>query len=132
MQTNLDFLFKTDEKIETEGLFLEIAEGIGFHVRRFGGKNSPKVKAAYARYAKPYARQIENNTLAEELQRQIEVQVFVESSMVGWKGISIDGQEVEYSKDLAIKLFVKRPELFAVVMQYAADFKNFKEDLGNS
>lgn len=133
METNLDSLFKTDSKLEQEGIWLDITADTGFHVRRFGGENNPKVKAALARHYKPFARLIENDTMSEKDQRAIMVKVFVESSMIGWKGVDMGTEKnVPYSQDAAIKLFIALPILFDTVHKHATDFASFKEDLGNS
>ena len=94
-------------------------------------KKSP-VKKESAKRLKPYAQMIKKNQLPEEKERMIYAQVFVESSMVGWEGVEIDGKSAEYSKEKAVELFMSLPELFNTVIEYAQDTDNFLEDLGNS
>lgn len=131
MKTNLDSLFKTSKEHESQGVWLDFTAEVGFHVKRFGGENSPKVKQALAKYYKPYARMIENDTMPEAEQRKILIKVFVESSMLGWKGVEIDGKEAPFTHESAIKLFAELPELYETVHKYASDYANFKEDVGN-
>jgi hypothetical protein len=131
MKTNLDSLFKTSTKHEADGVWFEVSSDIGFLVRRFGGANSPKVKLAMAKLYKPYARMIENDTMPENDQKRIMIKVFVESSVIDWKGIEIDGKAAEYSVETAVKFFESLPEVFEALMKYATDFANFKEDVGN-
>jgi hypothetical protein len=131
MKTNLDSLYKTDTKLESEGIWLNLSSNVGFLVKRFGGSNSPKVKAAMARLYKPFARMIENDTMPEAEQKRIMIRIFVEASVIDWKGIEIDGKLTPYSSDIAVKFFENLPEVFDTIMKYASDYANFKEDVGN-
>lgn len=132
MKTNLDSLFKTSTKHESEGIWLDISEHTGFHVRRFGGTANTKIKQAHAKHYKPFARMIENDSMPESEQRKVLIKLFIDASMIGWRGIEIDGVETPYSPEAALKLFESLPELFDAVQKYASDFQNYKEDLGNS
>lgn len=132
MKTNLDSLFKNDSKLEEAGIWLSLSENTGFLVRRFGGYNSPKVKAALAKHYKPYARLVDAGTMDPAKEREIMVKVFVESCIVNWKGIEIDGKEVQFSQELCVKFLTELPELSDTLVNYASDSKNYREDLGNS
>lgn len=132
MKTNLDSLFKSNSSLETEGVIFEINDTTSFHVRRFGGKNATRVKAAMAKYYKPYARQVELGQLSPDKEHEILVNAFVDACMIDWKGVEIDGKESDYSPEAAKELFNGLPELFAALHEYASSFDSFKEDLGNS
>ena len=71
MKTNLDKLYKTNSSLEKDGVWFEISDDVAFLIRRFGGKNSEKVKLALAKYHKPYARQIEKGTLDPSKETEI-------------------------------------------------------------
>lgn len=130
--SNLDSLYKNNEKFEKEGIWFSVSDDTAFLVRRFGGYNSHKVKSAMARYYKPYARMIELGTLGEEKEREIMLKVFIESSIVGWRGVKIDEKEVEYTFDAAFNLLKKLPDLADSLLAYASESKNYREELGNS
>ncbi len=132
MKTNLDKFFKTNSDLEKSGIWFEISDTTGFLLNRFGGMNSDKVKAMMAKYYKPYARQIENGTMDPKKEKEIMVKVFVESSVLDWKGVEIEGVDTPFSKETAVEFFVELPELAEALMSHAMDFKNYKEDLGNS
>jgi hypothetical protein len=131
MKSNLDNLFETSKEHETEGVWLNLKEDVGFLVKRFGGFNSTEVKSALAKYYKPYASQVENKTLPAEKEREIMTRVFVESSVTDWKGIEIDGQIKNFSKEDCVKLLVKLPDLADTLFKYAGDRENYKVELGN-
>ena len=131
MKTNIDKFFKNDETMESEGIWFQISDSIGFRIKRFGGSNSLKVKASLAKYYKPFARQVENGTMDPVKEKEIMTKVFVESCMIDWKGIEIDGKIVEYSIETAIQFFTNLPELMETLITYSQDSKNYREDLGN-
>ncbi len=131
MKTNLDTLFKTSPALEKNGVWFEISEGTAFLLRPFRATN-PRIKAAMAKYYKPYARQIENDSLDIDKQRDINVNLFLDVCLVDWKGIEIDGADVKYDREAGLKLFKGLPELFDSLWRHAQDYKNYKDDLGNS
>lgn len=130
MKTNLDTLFKTSADLEKNGVWFDISDTTGFLLRPFRATN-PRIKAAMAKYFKPYARQIENDSLDMDKQREININLFMDVCLVDWKGIEIDGAEVKLDRESGIKLFKSLPELFDTLWKHAQDFKNYKEDLGN-
>lgn len=133
MKSNLDKHFKTDAKMEKEGIWFDINDTAGFRLTRFGGENSPGVKAALAKYYKPYAAQLEIESLSPEKEREIFVRVFVESCVVDWRGIDIDGEEnVPFDKEKAIALLIGLPDLFETLRAQASKSEHYKVDLGNS
>jgi hypothetical protein len=130
MKTNLDKLFKTNEKMEQEGIFFEISDGVRFRIKRFDG-SSAAVKSLMAKYYKPYAKTIEMGGMSDDKQNEILIRVFVESCMIDWQGIEINGEEKDFEPELAIKLLTSLPVMTNNLVAYASDFKNFREDLGN-
>lgn len=131
MKTNLDTLFKTDQKLEKDGLWFEIESiGAGFLMRPFKGTN-PNVKSAMAQLYKPFAKQIEMGTLGGDKEREILIKLFCRVSLIDWKGIEIDGKIVEYSEAVAIPFFVGLPDLFDTLWTHCQDFKNYLADVGN-
>jgi len=131
MQTNLDKLFKTDKALQDGGVIFAIDDKTSFQVRHFAAGN-PRVKAAMAAHYKPYARQIELGTLEQEKSDEITVKLFIETCLVSWQGVEIDGQTVECNKENAAILFKRLPMLFDALWKHANDYQNYREDLGNS
>lgn len=131
MKTNLDSIFKTNKVLESSGVWFDISEEIGFLISRFGSSNQ-KAKALTAKYYKPYAALVQNGGMPEEKSTEISLRVFVESCMIDWKGIQIDGVEVPFSHEAALKLLKEMPDLADTLMTHASNSANYKEDLGNS
>lgn len=131
MKSNLDKLFKTNKVLENEGVDFAIDDKTSFKLRHFINSN-PRVKAAMAAYYKPHARQIELGTLDQEKADEITVKLFIDTCLVSWEGVEIDGKEVECNKENALSLFKSLPQLFDTLWKHCNDFQNYREELGNS
>lgn len=131
MKTNLDSMFKTNETLEDLGVWFDLSEKTGFLVRRFGGSNAPRIKASVAKIYKPYTRQVETGTLDPAKEKELEVRVLVDTCILGWRGVEIDGVDAKFEKELAVKFFLALPELANTLTKYATDVSNYKDDLGN-
>ena len=132
MKTNLDKLFKNNESLEQNGIWMMLSEESGFLVRRFGGFNSAKIKAALAKHYKPFARLVESGSLDPKKEKEITLKVFCEACLMDWKGIEIDDKPVPFSQEKAVEFLLALPELADTLIAYASDSKNYREDLGNS
>lgn len=130
MKTNLDELFSTSKEVEKNGIWFNIGDGLGFRIKRFGGYNSSEMKKAYAKFYKPYAKLIEKGLLPEEKEKEINTQVWVESCLIDWRGVEIDGKEEKFSSEKAVELMVKLPELLDTLVDMSQDTSNFKEEVG--
>lgn len=139
MKSSIDDVFKVDSQYAEGGVIFmvkapdsETGEGeVSFRLRHFSPEN-PRTKAALASYLKPHARQIEIGTLDQKIRSEVEMKLLIDISLVSWTGITIDDKPAECNKENALKLFKHAPELFRSLLAYAQDFKNYKEDVGNS
>lgn len=131
MKTNLD-IFKNDSVCEEQGIEFEVRPGVSFVLRRFGGKNSARIKQSLAKHYKPYARLLETGKMEETEEKKIMIKVFIESCLVSWKGVEADGKELECNTENAVKLFLELPELFDLLYKQSNDTENYREELGNS
>jgi hypothetical protein len=133
MKTNLDGIFKTDSNLEKDGVWVEVAPGVKFCIRRFGGDNSLKMQAANNKYFKPVARLVQNNSLDKKMEKELIAKVYFEACIVTWSGLKDEsGDELAVNLENAVKLFDHLPELFNTLFEYSQRVENFREDLGNS
>lgn len=148
MKSNLHKNWKTNSEVETQGVGFPVGEGAFIIVKRMGGANSKSVEAALAQYYKPYASAIQRGTFSEERENEIMTRVLVDSSVVGWEGITDEnGKAIEFNKDVAYELLKDLPELRKELTEFASNVQNFtdaadfkvvqmteseKEDLGKS
>lgn len=135
MKTNLDSKFKADTSLETNGVWITIEEheGVSFLVRRYGGKNSQKVREANARFSKPFANKIASNSLTAEESEDIALRAFCSACLVDWKGVKDEnGQEIPCSFDTAVEILSGLPELTDTLFNYSRRFETYRESVGNS
>ena len=132
MKTNLDESFKTSGDLETNGVWFEVNDNVAFLIKRFGGRNRTEVAKKMAQLQKPYAKQIQMNTIDQSLLEKINMKVFVESSIVDWRGLTIDGEETPFTKEKCLELLLDMPDLAESLVSYASDASSYMEYLGNS
>ncbi len=131
MKTNLDKVFKTNESLEENGVWYAVSDETQFLVRRMSRAN-PRGKAAVAKYFTPFASQVAAGTLDPKKERSLMIRIFIDVCMVDWKGVEIDGKEVEYSPEVAFEFFTALPDLCDTLRAHAEDSKNYRVELGNS
>lgn len=125
--------FKTEEKFEQDGIFVEYGTGangkpITFRVARAGGSNQKYLKLLETR-TKPYRRQIQNDTLDNKLAERIFLEVFVDSVLIGWENVEdAAGAPLPFNRDNAIKLFTDLPELYNDLREQAAKSASFRAE----
>ncbi len=132
MESNLNAIFKTDKRMEMDGIWFEVLPGVKFRLKRFGGWNSEKLKPLYATHYKPFARQIETGNFPADKEKEIMTTIFIRACLVEWEGVEIDGVKAECNLENSLKLFTNLPDLLETLTAYCQDSKNFREDLGNS
>ena len=108
--------------------------GLGriFKVRRFTPTN-PRVKAAFAKYYKPYARLIEMGTMPVEKVEEININMFLDVCLVTWEGIEDENKKpIPYSREVAFDIFKAAPDLFETLWKFANNYENYRAEVGNS
>lgn len=130
-------MFKSNQTLETEGVWFDISKDTGFLVRRLGGSNK-KYEQRLASRLKPFARQIQLGTYPEEKKEIAIIETFVETCLVDWKGVEIDGKLADFDIDTAKKLLLDPTyrDLVDALVAHANDAASYKEvereELGNS
>jgi hypothetical protein len=133
MKLNLDTIYGTDKKKEVEGVWYDLGEDQPkFLLKRYHELN-PQMQASQARHFKPYARQISMGTLPIEKQYEILINIFLDTTLIGWKDIKDEsGSDVPFSKEMAKKVLIQYPDLFEELKAFASKADNYKEVVGNS
>lgn len=121
-------MFKTSEKMETEGIILDYGS-FQIKVARAGGSNVAFAKTI-ERLTKPYKFALENGTMDHKLQMKLLARAFAESVILGWEGIVDEsGKPLEYSPDNAEKLLTDLPDLFQDIQSQTMKASLFKQAL---
>ena len=126
--------FKTDGSLEKEGILLEYGtnskdEPICIRIARAGGANAQYAKRMEAR-VKPYRRQIQNETLDNEVAEKITKEVYAKAVVLGWTGVEDENvKEMEFSFENCMKLFDDLPDLWTDIQQQSTKSALFHADI---
>lgn len=130
-------LFKTNENLETEGIWIDYGTSGRIKIARAGGQNTAYNKALQ-KAAKPYEAALKHKRMDTKTAEKISRQVFVEHVILGWEDIcDEEGNELEFSVASVNKLLDDLPELYNDLVAQASDMALFREEvlennLGNS
>lgn len=133
--------FKTDKKLEAEGVEIEYGtddqgQPIRFRVARMGGANVRFAKVSNQRL-QPYRRQLQTNTMDEQVAEKLMREIFVDTVLLGWSNVrGEDDKPMTYSRENALKLLEELPDLYADLRNAASDLSNYLQgereaDAGN-
>lgn len=139
---NLYKLFKTDENLETDGIFIEYGETddgkpVRIRIARAGGKNTAFTKAL-EKATRPHRKAIQSGSMDNATADRLYRDVFADTVVLGWENVTgPDGKPLEFNKENVLKLFQDLPDLFQDLREQAANAALFREavleeDLGNS
>lgn len=122
-------IFETDKNIEVDGVWLEYDEGVKIRVARAGGANKRYLKAMEKLFRK-HRKAIQLDTLPEEKARVLMREVYVDTVILGWEGVTDkEGNPMSFNRENCLKLFSDLPDLFNDVQEQAGKIALFKADL---
>jgi hypothetical protein len=128
--------FTNDENIETKvGIILEY-DDYCIRIARAGGSNK-KFEKAFLAKMKPYRHQMETDTLKDAVANRLMIELYVDTIVLEWSvkneegkyvpGIhGLDGSILTYSRENAITIFEKFPDLFKDVQAQSRKSSLFK------
>ena len=120
-------LFKTDEDIENKGVSLNYGN-FKIVVARAGGSNKKYLNLLEAKL-RPYRRQIQTGTLDQETDVRVLAEVYAETVVLGWEGVTNeDGESIPFTKPNIIKLLTELPDLFADLRAQANNVSLFRSE----
>jgi len=101
---DLKKLFKTDENLETAGVWQDLGDGIRAKVARFNNTNHKRVMEGLM---KPYQHAMRRGTLAEDVAEKILVQGMARAILLDWEGLEEDEKPVKYSTKNAERIMLE-------------------------
>jgi hypothetical protein len=118
-------LFATDASLEQAGILLDYGS-FRLRIARAGGGNRKFAQVLEARL-KPHRRQIQTETLADELATRLIVEAYAEAVILGWDGVAgPDGAPLPFTRENAVKLMLDLPDLFRDVQEQATKAALFR------
>ena len=83
---------------------------------------------AYETYTRPFKTEIDDKTISEDEAHKINVKIFCNSILTGWKNIQDEsGKNIEFSFDNAVALFIALPDLYEKLDENSKEMSNFLE-----
>ena len=126
--------FGTDSNLETSGILLQYGQNsqgkdICIRIARAGGNNKQYQKRMET-LIKPYRRQIQNETLDNDIADKITKEVYAQTVVLGWENVEDEnGEELEFSVANCIKLFTDLPELWSDIQQQDTRASLFRAEI---
>jgi hypothetical protein len=121
--------FRTDQKIEREGIELEYGDGAIFTICRAGGANKA-FKKRMEQVQRKFRRQLHHGLLTEEQGRSILVAVYADTVITGWQNVTDENDEpLEFTRENVIKVLTDLPDLFDDLRAQAEDAGLFRETI---
>ena len=124
--TGIYELYATDKDLEKTGFWFDITDEARILLARAGGANVRFAKAIEVK-TRPHRRQIEEDKMDLDLANKLMIEAFAEAVVLDWTGITtVEGEDVPFTKENAVKLFLDLPDLFTDVRDAAAKQSNFR------
>ena len=130
--SNLYKTFKTNKNLETDGVTVNYGtnsngEKIEFLIARAGGSNTKFARLLEAKM-KPYRRQIQTDTMDPKVAKQLTLEVFAKTIILGFSGVEDEnGVALPYSYENVIKLMTDLPDLYADLQAMSQEISVFRE-----
>jgi hypothetical protein len=117
--------FSLDKDRVTKGVRFEL-DGVGYTMA-YAGKSNTRWLKTVDRVFKPHRHSIQLEALPKEKQDELSLEVFVESLLLSWDGMTDDdGNTVAFSKEAAKELLTDLPELYDNLSNLCAQAKHYR------
>lgn len=107
---DIDKLYGVDSDKASEGIWLNVGDA-RFHCRYFNPA-SVEVQKVRTKLLEPYRKLVSAGMMPPEREREVSARVFARCALIGWEAVRVGGEEIAYSEDAAVALFVKFDRLF--------------------
>jgi hypothetical protein len=115
--------FATDEKLETEGVWFDLSATAKVLVARSGNE---KYLAVLRKVLDRNQLALDaNDEAANTLAQQLTIDAMAEAILLGWEGLSFQGKQVPYSKDMA-KTMLRVKDFRARIEALSKSFEAYK------
>lgn len=122
-------LFKTNSNLETNGIWIEYGKNTRIKIARAGGQNK-KYLASATKMNTEYKHQIANDLLEEELAEKLLLDVFVDTVILDWKGVTDEkGIELPFCTENVRQVMTDLPDLFQDLRRMAGTLSLFREEI---
>lgn len=119
--------FKTDESKEQDGVWVQLDDGKSR--LKIARNLNARYKAAQQLKMQRYKMAAKVKTIPDDVWNDMFNELIAETILVDWEGITRDGEPYPYSKENALQAIGELKDFREMVMGFAADMDNFKQEL---
>lgn len=122
--------FRTNQKKEQEGTWVDIGEGAELKLARIG---NPKYQAYLMELSKPIRTALRAGNFTDPRLKDALKKVIARTVLLDWKGIEEENEKgqlepVPYSEQKALEYMEEMPDFFTLVQELASDSSLFKDE----
>lgn len=122
---DLEKEYGTDKKLEEEGIWLPLEVGRDGEVLLARIQNVNWRRLA-RKLPKQIRKQMNDDLLPEGTMDEITAELMSKTIVLGWRGLTINGAEVEYSQERCMEILLKYPDFRSRLYEMASDMENFR------
>jgi hypothetical protein len=123
--TDFRTLFGTNREAEENGKWFDYEGGVRVKLRRFKSKHATKTRE---RIEKPFAALRRNGLLPSDVMEKVLHQTLVESILVEWSGVALDGQDLLPTQENFDSVLLAYPEFRDRVTADAIALDGFRDE----
>lgn len=117
--------FGTSEKLENEGVWVDLGDGAQILVARAGNKENREL---IKRLIAPHKVQLRHNKLPDEVLTKLTIEAMSTTILLDWKGIEENGKTVAYNRDNAIRLLTDYKDFRDQVSGFSNEMELFQAE----
>lgn len=119
--------FKTDESKEQDGVWVQLDDGKSR--LKIARNLNARYRAAQQLKMQRYKMAAKVKTIPDDVWNDMFNELIAETILVDWEGITKDGKPYPYSKENALEAIAELKDFREMVMGFAVDMDNFKQEL---
>lgn len=119
--------FRTDKEKEHDGTWVDLGDGVAR--LKIARMNNTRYREAQQRKLQRYKMAARSKVVPDDVWEGILNELIAETILVDWEGITMDGDSYPYSIDHAKQALTDLKDFREMVLGFADDIANFKEEL---
>lgn len=117
--------YGTDLEKEENGVEVELEPGVFVTICRIGTKG---FSDSYRRKTKKYQHLIKRGkSIPEDKSQEILIDLYAKYILVGWRGLELDGEPLEYNEENAKKILAEFKDFRNLIAEMSMDAELFRE-----